>query len=386
MASRLNQVLAAAVDAHDAPGLVATVARDNEVLYAQAFGQRCLGGDAPMTLDSVMWIASMSKAITTAAALQLVERGQLDLHAPASEYLPELGQVAVLEGFGEDGQPRTRAPGQPLTLHHLLTHTSGFSYEIWNADIGRYQAATGAPGGLSAEQASLAMPLVFDPGSGWEYGIGIAWAGRVIEAVSGQRLGDYLQGNLFAPLGMHDTAFRIRPDMRNRLASMHARGEDGALSVFPFETPQEPEVQLGGEALYGTARDYQRFLRMLLGGGALDGERVLQADTVALMTQNQIGDLTFAPMQTVMPSLSNDTDFFPGMRQKWSYGFLINPAKSPQGRSAGSLSWAGLSNCYYWLDPKENVTGALYTQILPFFDPKVVALFRAFESAVYDNL
>jgi len=384
--TKLNNLLAAAINDGSIPGLVATVATDKEVLYSNAFGARQLSGDAPMQTDSVMWIASMTKAITTAAAMQCVERGDVALDTPVVDYLPEIGESRVLEGFDAEGKPQTRAPKRPVTLHHLLTHTSGFSYEIWNADIGKYQQATGLPGALNAEKNSLKMPLVFDPGEAFEYGISLAWAGRAIEAVTGKRLGEYLQANLFDPLGMTDTAFQIRLDMRERLVSMHARGEDGGLSLFPFETPQAPEVQLGGEALYGTALDYQRFLRMLLNGGELDGNRVLRADSVAQMSKNQIGDLDFAPMRTAAPPLSHDTDFFPGMQQKWSYGFLINTEETPEGRPAGSLSWAGLSNCYYWLDPKNNVTGALYSQLLPFFDPKMVALFREFESAVYSEL
>ncbi len=386
MQNRLDEVLSAAVERGDIPGVVATVANGSQSLYENAFGQRALGGDEAMTSDSVFWIASMTKAITGIAAMQLVERGVIELDGPAAEYLPELGETQVLEGFDNNDQPLLRAPKNQITLRHLLTHTSGFAYEIWNEDIGKYQQATGAPGILNAEKASLKMPLVFDPGTGFEYGIGLAWAGRVVEAASGQRLGDYFQQQLFEPLGMRDTAFKIRPDMRERLVHMHARGPDGSLILFPFETPQDPEVQLGGEALYGTAPDYQRLMQMLLNGGELDGERVLKADTVARMGRNQIGVIDFAAMKTVMPPLSNDTDFYPGMQQKWGLSFLINTEKSPQGRPAGSLSWAGLPNCYYWIDPKTQISGAIYTQILPFFDPKVVDLFRAFESTVYDNL
>lgn len=386
MQKSIDKLLRSAIEAGDAPGIVATVARADEVIYADAFGQRQLGGDAPMQLDSVLYIASMTKAVTTAAAMQLVEQGKIELDAPAANYAPAISETQVLTGFDSDGQPQLRAPKTPVTLRHLLTHTSGFGYEIFNKDIGRYQQATGAPGILAVRKESLRMPLVFDPGEGWEYGVGIAWAGQVVEAVSGQRLGDYLQAALFEPLGMSDTSFIVRPDLRERAASMHARTAEGALAVFPLELPLQPEIDLGGEALYSTGSDYLRFLRMLLGGGKLDGRRVLKTETVAMMGQNQIGALDYAPMRTAMPELSLDTDFYPGMQQKWGLSFLINTQVSPEGRSAGSLSWAGLSNCYYWIDPKKNVSGALYTQILPFFDPKIVALFRAFESTVYKEL
>lgn len=383
---QLNGILNAAVERGDIPGVVGTVAGPDELHYAHATGKRALGGDDAMMLDSVFWVASMSKSITAIAAMQLVEQGLIDLDAPAEQYLPELADVQVLESFDSNGQPRLRTPASQLTLRQLLTHTSGFAYEIWHEGIGKYQQATGAPGILSAQKQALKMPLVFDPGTGFEYGIGIAWVGQIVEAVSGQRLGEYLHKSLFEPLAMQDTAFKISPDMRRRLVSVHARSEDGSLSLFPFETPQDPEVQLGGEALYSTAPDYQRLMRMLLNGGKLDGERVLQADTVALMSKNHMGDLDYMPLKTAMPALSRDTNFYPGMQQKWGLSFLINTQDSPEGRPAGSLSWAGLSNCYYWIDPKTQISGAIYTQILPFFDPKAVALFREFESTVYKNL
>lgn len=386
MQNSIDGLLQAAVANGDVPGVTATVARADRLLYTGAFGERELGADAPMTPDSVLWIASMSKALTAAAAMQLVERGELDLDAPAAEYAPAIGEAQVLEGFDSNGQPQLRAPKTPVTLRHLLTHTSGFSYEIWNPVIAQYQEATGLPGVLGACKNSLKMPLVSDPGERWEYGLSMAWAGQVVEAVSGQKLGDFLQQSLFEPLGMHDTVFKITSSMRERLASMHARGADGALAVFPFEVPQDAQVQMGGEALYSTALDYQRFLRMLLGRGELDGQRVLQAATVASMGQNQMGEINVTDLKTAIPMLSNDTRFFPHMREKWGFSFLINTEQTPQGRSAGSMSWAGLSNCYYWIDPTKNVSGAIYTQIMPFFDAKVVALFREFESAVYTAL
>lgn len=386
MQRSIDNLLQSAIGAGAAPGVVATVTRADEILYANAFGKRELGGDSPMELDSVFFIASMSKAVTAAAAMQLVEQGRVALDAPAADYEPEIGKAQVLTGFNSDGQPQLRAPKRPVTLRHLLTHTSGFSYEIWNENIARYQQETGSPGILAVLKDSLRMPLVFDPGERWEYGIGISWAGRVVEAVTGQRLGDYLKHALFEPLGMPDTTFTFTSALRERAASMHARAQDDSLAVFPINLPTQPEIDLGGAGLYSTAPDYLRFLRMLLGGGELDGQRVLKSDTVAMMAQNQIGSLDFEPMRTVIPELSRDTDFYPGMQQKWGLSFLINTEQSQQGRSAGSLSWAGLTNCYYWVDPAKDISGAVYTQILPFFDPQVVELFRSFESIVYDHI
>jgi methyl acetate hydrolase len=382
----IDHVLRQAVHANDVPGVVAMAATDQGVVYEGAFGTRELGKDAAMTPDTVVWIASMTKAITSAAAMQLVERGQLQLDTPAADVVPALAQAQVLTGFDASGTPRLRAPRRVITLKHLLTHTAGFSYEIFSADIVKYQAATGTPGITTCENAALTTPLLCDPGERWEYGINIDWVGKIVEAVSGQRLGDYLQHNLFAPLGMHSTSFKLSPSQRVRLASVHARGADEAFTVFPFEMPQEPQFQMGGGGLYSTAPDYLRFTQMLLQRGTFNGNQVLQPETVYMMAQNHIGDLDCVEVQTAMPALSHNANFFPGMQQKWGLGFLINTAPTPQGRSPGSLAWAGLANTFFWIDPTKRVTGVFLTQILPFFDPKAIALFRVYEAAVYQAL
>ncbi len=356
------------------------------VVHQAAFGQRELGKDAAMTLDTVVWLASMTKPLTTAAVMQLVERGKLELDSPAAKVLPELAQVQVLEGFETTGKPRLRRPKQAITLRRLLTHTAGFSYEIWNADIAKYLEATGTPGIRSRETSALTTPLLFDPGRRWEYGMNLDWAGKMVEAVSGLTLGDYLQENLFAPLGMNSTSFRVSADRRTRLASKHARAPDGSLSVIPFDLPEEPQFHSGGGGLYGTAPDYIRFNRMVLNRGSLDGIQVLKPETIEMMSRNQIGGIDCVEMKSVAPSLSKDANFFPGMKQKWSFGFLINTARTSQGRSPGSLAWAGLANTFFWIDPAKGVTGVVLTQVLPFFDDKAVKLFRDYETAVYRSL
>ena len=339
-----------------------------------------------MTPDTVVWIASMTKAITAAAAMQLVEGGQLTLDAPAADVVPELAQAHVLTGFNASGTPQLRAPKRAMTLKHLLTHTAGFSQDIFSTDIMQYQAATGISAYTTCENTALTTPLLFDPGEHWEYGINIDWVGKIIEAVSGQRLGDYLQQNLFEPLGMHSTSFKISPSQRAQLASVHARGPDEALAVFPFEMPQEPQFQSGGAGLYSTAQDYLRFTQMLLHRGMFNGHQVLQPETVNTMAQNHIGDLNCGELRSIAPQLSHTANFFPGMPQKWGLSFLINTAQTPQGRSPGSMAWAGLANTFFWIDPTRRVTGVFMTQLLPFFDPKAIALFRAYEAAVYQTL
>lgn len=382
----INHLFSQAVHAQNVPGVVAMAATEHGVMYEGAFGTRELGKDAAMTPDTVVWIASMTKAITAAAAMQLVERGQLQLDSPAADVVPDLAQAHVLTGFDASGTPQLRAPKRAITLKHLLTHTAGFSQDIFSADIMKYQAAAGTPDYTTFENAVLATPLLYDPGERWEYGINLDWVGKIVEAVSGQRLGDYLQHNLFAPLGMHNTSFKISPSQRARLASMHRRGPDEALAVLPFELPQEPQFQSGGAGLYSTAPDYLRFTQMLLHGGTFNGNHVLQPETVHTMAQNHIGDLHCGELRTVVPSLAYTANFFPGMPQKWGLSFLINTAQTPQGRSPGSLAWAGLANTFFWIDPTKRVTGVFVTQLLPFFDPKAITLFRDYEAAVYKSL
>jgi CubicO group peptidase (beta-lactamase class C family) len=378
---RIAALLSKGTASGSLPGVaVAAVFPDGEVVSAAA-GVRDVASGAAMHPDSVVWIASMTKAITGAAAMQQVEQGKLSLDAPIGSVLPQLANVQVLDGFAADGTPKLRPARAAITLRHLLTHSSGFAYDIWNADIARYLEVTGKPGIISCTNAALDLPLVFDPGASWDYGIGIDWAGKAVEAVSGKTLGTYLAENLFAPLGMRDTGFRITDDQRTRLARVHARTSDGVVTT-DFEIPQTPEFEMGGGGLYATVSDYLRFARMIMGGGALDGTRVLAESTVATMGQNAMGDLRCRAMKSAAPGSTNDVDFLAGMQ--WGLSFLINPEVLPTGRSAGSLAWAGLANSYYWIDPSKQVAGVYATQLLPFFDAEAVALFGAFETAVYE--
>jgi CubicO group peptidase (beta-lactamase class C family) len=383
----LDSILGRAADAGDVPGVVAMVTDREHTLYAGAFGKRALGQEAPMTADSVVWIASMTKALTGAAAMQLVEQGRLELDAPASRYAPRLADARVLEGFDAAGKPRLRAPRRPVTLRHLLTHTAGFGYEFWSEDVGRYLEATGTPGIISCTEAALSSPLLFDPGERWLYGINIDWAGRMVEQVSGMKLGAYLQRHLFEPLGMTDTAFRITASMRARLAKIHQRNDDGSLVAGDLEIEQAPENEMGGGGLYGTAGDYLRFVRMILNDGVGDeGRRVLKAETVQQMSRNAMGETRVTLLKTAAPPLTNDAEFFPGLEKSWGLSFQINEQKAPTGRPAGGLMWAGLANTYYWIDRQSGIGGVYLSQILPFADKKSLPLYYEFESAVYHSL
>jgi CubicO group peptidase (beta-lactamase class C family) len=387
MQTAIDGLLKAAVEKGDVPGVVALATDRSGAFYEGGFGERVLGSGVSMTPDTVVWIASMTKAVTGAAAMQLVEQGKLHLDRAASHILPELADLEVFEGFDADGIAKLRKAKSEVTLRHLLTHTSGFSYDIWNADLAAFQEERGIPGVITCENAALTTPLTFDPGERWDYGIGIDWAGKMVEAVSGQKLGAYLKDHLFTPLGMNDTAFKITDAMRARMAKIHARGEDDALIATDTEIPQEPEFEMGGGGLYSTIGDYAKFLRMILNEGKSDdGEAVLKPETVALMSTNQMGDCRVEALKTAMPPFSNDAEFFPGMPKTWGLSFMINTEQAPTGRSAGSLAWAGLANSYYWIDPARGIGGVYATQIIPFVDKKSLPLFLDFEKAVYDNL
>lgn len=381
---RADQLLAGAVATGAVPGVIAMACDRDGTLYEGAFGERTLGSGKPMTLDTVVWIASMTKALTSIAAVQQVERGLLDLDAPAAKVLPALGEVKVLTGFDGSGNPTVRPPKRPITLRHLLTHSAGFSYEIWNTDIQKVQAAQGIPGITECKRKSLTTPLIFDPGERWEYGINIDWAGQMVEQVTGKKLGVVLRENLFEPLAMNDTAFRITGAMRERLAGVHLRGPDGKLAPFEFEIPQEPEFEMGGGGLYSTMGDYLRFVRMILNHGQLDGERVLKPETVVQLGLNHMGNCRVTLLKAAIP-LTNDAEFFPGASKTWSLAFQVNLDPVFTGRPAGGLMWAGLANSFYWIDPVNGLGGVYATQIFPFADAGSVETYYSFESAVYGS-
>lgn len=384
--AQIDEILRKTSDAKEIPGVVAIAASGNDVLYQGAFGKRDLSKPDAMTVDSVFWIASMTKAVTGAGAMQLVEQGKLSLDEPIGSLLPDLAKPQVLEGFDANGEPKLRPAKGTITLRHLMTHTAGFAYNVWNGDCAQYLEKTGTPNIFSCQNVALKTPIMSDPGTRWEYGINIDFVGKAVEAASGKRLDAYLRDHMFAPLGMNDTAFKITDDMRQRLVATHARGEDGSLAPIPFEIEQNPEFHMGGGGLYSTAGDYIKFTQMILNKGRGNGNQVLKPETVALMGQNHIGDLTIGKMTTVAPMYTNDVDLFPDIVKKWGLSFLINTAKTSEGRSAGSLAWAGLANTYFWIDPARDVAGVILMQVLPFVDAKCLQAFAGFERGVYAGL
>ena len=384
--AKIDAVLKQAVDAKEVPGVVAMVATEKGLFYENAFGVRELGRGPDMTLDSVFRIASMTKAITSVAAMQLVEQGKMKLGEPVPNLDPALGSPQVLEGFDASGTPKLRPAKKPITLRHLLTHTAGFCYEQWDANMVRYVKASGMPSTATGKVAALRMPLVFEPGDKWEYSIGIDWAGRLVESASGQTLDAYFRDKIFAPLGMKDSGYITSDEQRARQARVHQRQADGTLAPQPLETPFTPEFWSGGGPLYSTGRDYLTFLQTLLHGGSHNGARILKPETVALMNQNHTGSIPAGIMKTTNPARSNDVDLFPGAPIRWGLGYMLNMEPGPNGRSAGTVSWGGIFNTYYWLDPTKRVTGLIMTQILPFADTKTLKLYGQYERSVYESL
>ncbi len=312
----------------------------------------------------------MTKAITTAAVLQLVEQGKVQLDEPVSKYLPKLAKLEVLRGFDKAGKPMLSAAKTPVTLKHLLTHTSGFCYDIWDGDMFRY----------TTTQPSSEVPiLMFEPGTRWQYGQGIDWAGRLVENLSGMSLEDYFQAKILKPLGMVDTSYFIPAVKFARLVTGYRREENGALIPSERTLPSPPKSFGGGGGIYSTAADYVRFMQMIVN----KGQGILKPQTVEIMWTNQIGELTAGKMKSYRPALSSEVDIQPGHTEKWGLGFLINTTPYSGGRAAGSLAWAGFENTYFWIDPKNALCAVLLMRFLPFADQQAMGLLNDFEKAVY---
>ena len=380
----IDDVLQDAVARGAVPNVVAVVADRSGTVYEGAAGPRVAGGDEPVGVGTHFRIMSMTKMVATVAALQLSERGSLDLQAPVEQYCPEFADLQVLDGFDGD-TPRLRAPASKATVHQLITHTAGFGYWFWNADLLRWEAVTGTPNVLSGSTVIFGAPLLSDPGTRYEYGINTDWLGRVVEAAGGMTLDVAVKDGITGPLGMDDTTFAPSSDQRGNLVPVHLQGEDGTWAPSEIELNAAPEYYAGGHGLYSTPRDYLLFQRALLGGGSVDGTRILQESTVDAAFSPQIGDLTFpAAIPTADPASTADFNAGPGYT--WGYGLLLNSGDVPGRRRAGSGAWAGLCNTHFWVDRTTGITGAVYTQSLPFVAPSVYGVYEDVEQAVYAAL
>ena len=378
--SELDKVIGEAVSNRSAPFLVAMTGNAAGTTWSGAAGERSPGQAA--TVDTVFRIFSMTKAIGSTAAMILIDRGKLSPDATVESILPEFGELKILEGFGPDG-PKLRAPRMKATIRHLATHTSGLVYEFWNPDVPRYMEATGLRSVLSGLLASLKYPLQFEPGERWDYGPGIDWLGQVVEKVDGRRIDRFCREEIFDPLQMPDTRFEVEAHMVPRLAAVSMRGEDGKFADYALAPPSHPEFYGMGHALYSTAPDYMRFLRMVLNKGALDGARILSEAGIASMLANQIGSTPIPCLKTAVPAITADAEFFPGRRKSHSLAFMRFEEDVPGMRQAGSQGWAGVLNSHFWFDPKADVAGLLMTQSLPFVEPRFMSAYEAFERAAY---
>jgi len=380
-----DNILAYTVNrAGGAPGIVAMATDKSGNFYEGAAGVRELGKPQAMTTDSVMLLASCTKALVGVALMQLVEEGLVSLDDPARKFAPEIADIQVLEGFSPDGEPRLRPPKSDITVGQLLLPPSGFGYDFFSDDLLRYRTANEIPSILSSTFAAVRDVLLHDPGERWTYGCGIDWVGRICEALRGKRLGEVLGEYVFAPLDMQDSAFTLTDSMRARLATIHQRNADGQLTAQPeVVLPQPPEMDMGGHGLYATIGDYMKFIRMMLNDGVGPHGRVLKAATVELMAQNGLGELKSGGWTSSNPDLTNSGEFFPGLPKSWAYTFQVNDEPAPTGRPAGQLAWAGLANSFFWIDRQTGIGGMWSAQILPFHDVAAYPGSVDFEAAVY---
>jgi len=375
----IDASLRAAVERKDVPGVVALVVDRDRVLYQGAFGVTDLPSGRALAPDALFRIASMTKAVTSVALMQLVEQGRIGLDDPAEKYLPELAAPKVIEAFDPaTGDYRVRPAKTAPTVRQFLTHTSGLAYPFTSAIWRDFKPRAG-------ETYPFGGPLLFDPGTRWHYSTSTDVVGRLVEVISGRKLEDYFRQHIFAPLKMNDTSYDVPESKASRLVPAQQRAGDDMSGDIVLQSPQ-PGLAIaspaGGGGLASTASDYGRFLRMFLNGGELDGVRVLKAETVALMGRNQIGAVSVPALKSALPR-SADFTFIADGRDKWGLGFLITTDQVPGKRSPGSLSWGGINNTYFWIDPGRGIAGVIMTQYLPFADAKALATYDAFERAVY---
>jgi methyl acetate hydrolase len=375
----IDTSLRSAVERKDVPGVVALITDRERVFYQGAFGVADVATGRPLTTDALFRIASMTKPITSVALMQLIEQGRLGLEDPAEKYLPELAGLKVIESFdATTGAYRVRPASRPATVKHFLTHTSGLAYPFTSAIWRDFKPHAG-------ETYPFGGPLLFDPGERWHYSTSTDVVGRLVEVVSGQKLEDYFREHIFAPLKMDDTSYNVPEEKAPRLVAQQQRAGarmDGAVELQNPQLGLTIPAPVGGGGLASTASDYGRFVRMLLNGGVLDGVRVLKAETVALMGQNQIGAISVPALKSALPR-SADFTFIADGRDKWGLGFLITADQVPGKRSPGSLSWGGINNTYFWIDPNRGIGGVIMMQYLPFADAKALAVYDAFERGAY---
>lgn len=375
----LDASLRGAIERKDVPGVVALITDRERVLYQGAFGVADVATGRPLAPDALFRIASMTKPVTSVALMQLIEQGKLTLDDPAEKYLPELANQQVIENFDPaTGAYQLRPAASKPTVRNFLTHTSGLAYPFTSAIWRDFKPRAG-------ETYPFGGPLLFDPGTRWHYSTSVDVVGRLVEVVSGQKLEDYFREHIFVPLKMNDTSYNVPEAKGPRMVAQQQRAGERMDGTIELQNPQPGltvAMPVGGGGLASTADDYGRFMRMLLNGGALDGARVLKAETIALMSQNQIGAVSVPALKSAMPR-SADFTFIDDNRDKWGLGFLITTNQVPGKRSPGSLSWGGINNTFFWVDPAKGIAGVIMMQYLPFADAKALATYDTFERGTY---
>jgi len=372
----LDRVLRGAVERKEVTGVSALVVDRTRVLYEGMHGTAGFADGRPIAADTLFYIASMTKPVTSLAAMQLIEQGRFTLDDPVEKYRPEFAGLQVFDSFDSaTGDYKLRPAARPVTVRHLFTHTSGLGYAFTSATVRDFKPRAG--------ETYPVGPLLFDPGERWHYGTSVDELGRLVEKISGQSLEAYFRQHIFDPLRMPDTFYFVPPEKQARVIDVGHRQADGSISKDAAQPPMAGFTPIGGGGLRSTTRDYGRFMRMLLNGGELDGVRVLSAENVALMGRNQIGTVGVRALKTAQPERSADFTFIADGRDKWGLGFLITADAVPGKRSAGSLSWGGIDNTYFWVDPTRGVAGVVMMQFLPFADPTALAVYDGFERGVY---
>ncbi|HXM18914.1 MAG TPA: serine hydrolase domain-containing protein [Candidatus Tumulicola sp.] len=377
----LSRQLDAAVQRGDAPGVVALVVDRDGVLYEGCAGKLDVARNVPMISDAIFGIASMTKPITSVAIMMLLEDGKLRLDDPVSGHLTGFEDWRVIQAFdASDGSYEARPAKRPVTIRHLLAHTSGIGYAFTSPIVARLQEDT--------QKREWELPLLHDPGEKWTYGAGTTVLGMIVEKATGRSLEAYFQERIFGPLGMADTSFAVASNKQSRVPTIHDR-TNGMLRERPRKaidsTPTAPFEGDGG--LYSTAQDYGLFVQMLLNGGTLGSVTLLTEESVRLMGENHIGALFVEQQPAADPIMTKPFPLVAG-RDRFGLGFMI--ASEGDGdaklRSPGSLSWAGVRNTHFWIDPRRHVAGVMLMHLYPFYDDGAIRTLRDFEQIVYQHL
>jgi CubicO group peptidase (beta-lactamase class C family) len=382
--NRLDQIIREAVDDGVAPFLCAAIGDRQGIRWQGAAGPATTDHDAGP--DTVCRLFSGTKAIGSVAALIAIDRGMLAMDTPVGDILPAFDELQVLQAVTPDGPVFRRAQTR-ATLRHLLAHTQGQTYDIFSPLMLAYATQTGAPGDLTGLWASLRYPLLFDPGDGFAYGIATDWVGQLVATVDGRPIEQFVTEEILQPLGMSSTVFET-DEVSDRVADVSLKTESGDFKRIEHAPPSRPEFYHMGNALYGTASDYLRFLRCLLNDGELDGVRIVSPETMRLAYTDQTGEVAVPSpvLASLRPDICLDVDILPEMAFAHTAVSFMNLHDAPGRRSAGSLSWGGVLHTLYWVDPRKDVVGVFFTQMLPFWDPSLMGVFESFERTTYDEL